>query len=348
MFCPQCGSSDKEMWEGLCIDCFLKDFNLISIDENIEVTLCAHCASNLKEGKWREMGIPEEEAIYRALEDHIIINEISEDVEIDLEILQMKGSTAQCLIKADGNALGKTIHQEYYSSVKLKKTVCPNCSKFIAGYYEAVIQLRATKRDLTALEIQAADEAINDALERMWKKNRLAYLAQRAEMKEGIDYYIGSYKSAKKVILSLREVLGGIVKESPRLMGEDKSTGKGLYRTWISLRLPEFEVGDFIEYDNKLGHVVAIDSRKISVMDLSQMIKFSILWKEYDNIKTLKKSEEVLITTVTSKSPQEIQILHPETFQPIDLKMKSQLKDLEIGDEVSVIELKNEIYLLIE
>ncbi|MCK9152296.1 60S ribosomal export protein NMD3 [Methanobacterium alcaliphilum] len=348
MFCPQCGSSEKEMWEGLCIDCFLKDFNLISIAENIEVTTCAHCASNLKEGKWREMGIPEEEIIYRALEDHIKIDEISEDVEIDLEILQIKGSSAQCIIKVDGNVLGKSIHQEYHSSVKLKKTVCPDCSKFIAGYYEAVIQLRATNRPLTPEEIRSADETINDVLERLWEKNRLAYLAQRSEMKEGIDYYIGSQKSAKKVISALREVLGGTVKESPRLMGQDKSTGKGLYRTWMSLRLPEFEIGDFVIYENKTCRVVAIDSRKISVMDLSQLTRLSILWKEYDNIETLKKSEDIQKTTVTSKSPQEIQILHPETFQPIDLEIKPRMKDLEIGDEVSVIELNNEIYIITE
>lgn len=346
MFCPQCGSTDKIMIEGLCKDCFLKDFQLISIPDTTEVTLCAHCHSNLKEGKWKELGLPEEEIIYRALEESIEIDELVENPEVDLEILQMRGSIAECLIQVKGSVMGDELIQEYRADVRLNKSVCPDCSKFNAGYYESVIQLRADERPLTKLEIESADRVVNNTLERMWEKNRMAYLAQRAQMKEGIDYYIGSQKSARKVLSALREVLGGVAQESPRLISQDKSTGKGLYRTWISLRLPKFEIGDFIEYENQIGQVKSFDSRKVFAQSLSTSHTFSVLWKEYDKIKSLAKSSAIQITTITSKSPSEIQILHPETFQPIDLDINENLEKLGIGDEVSVVQINREVYIL--
>ena len=346
MFCPQCGSTDKEMIEGICKDCFLKDFQLISLPDEIEVVMCAHCHSNLKEGKWKELGLPEEEIIYQTLEAAIEIKEIVENPEIDLEILKMRGSIAECLIQVKGSVMGEAVSQEYHANVRLNKSVCPDCSKFNSGYYETVIQLRADKRQLSKAEIESADNVVNETLTRMWEKSRMAYLAQRVEMKEGIDYYIGSQKSARKVISALKEVLGGITKESPRLISQDKSTGKGLYRTWISLRLPEFQVGDFIEYEDQIGQVKSFDSRKIIADNLKNLKSFSVLWKEYEKIKSPAKASEIKITSITSKSPTEIQILHPETFQPIDLSLTENLADFKIGQEVFVIQIHGEIYIL--
>ena len=37
MFCVECGSTDKKMVGDICIDCFLKDFQMIEIPENITV-----------------------------------------------------------------------------------------------------------------------------------------------------------------------------------------------------------------------------------------------------------------------------------------------------------------------
>lgn len=346
MFCPQCGSTNQEMIEGICKDCFLKDFQSISVPDEIEVVVCAHCHSNLKEGKWKELGLPEEEIIYQALEESIKIEKIVENPEIDLEILKMRGSIAECLIQVKGRVMGDEISQEYQANVRLNKSVCPDCSKFNSGYYETVIQLRADKRHLTKEEIESADKVVTETLDRMWEKSRMSYLAQRIEMKEGVDYYIGSQKSARKVISALKEVLGGITKESPRLISQDKSTGKGLYRTWISLRLPEFQVGDFIEYEDQIGQVKSFDSRKIIADNLKNLNSFSVLWKEYEKIKSPAKSSEIKITSITSKSPTEIQILHPETFQPIDLSLTENLADLKIGQEVYVIQINGETYIL--
>ena len=137
-------------------------------------------------------------------------------------------------------------------NVRINHTVCPDCSKKSSGYYEAVIQLRADERELDSDEIANAEEIIGRVIEKQARKDKLAYIPQIATPKEGKDYYIGSLKTARKVAGQLKEELGGTTKESPRLISEDKSTGKGLYRIWISLRLPKFIKEDFVRYNETI------------------------------------------------------------------------------------------------
>ena len=153
MFCVECGSTDKKMVGNICIDCFLKDFQMIEIPQRIEVQICSHCNSKLEEGKWSEENIPEEEIIYRALERNIkIADEVSNEI-INLEIDQMKGTIANCYVEVIGEVEGTQIEETHDSEVKILKTVCPTCSKLQAGYYESVIQFRADK----ALKQDVAD-----------------------------------------------------------------------------------------------------------------------------------------------------------------------------------------------
>ncbi|BAW30866.1 conserved hypothetical protein [Methanothermobacter sp. MT-2] len=343
-FCIKCGKPNTQLFKGLCRECFLKEYKLLKVPENIEVEVCAHCNAQLINGKWIGRGIPEDEIIYRALENNI--EKKVEDSIIDLEILQKRGTISSCLIRANAKVLGEEITQDFYTEVRLKKSACPYCSKYKSGYYESVIQLRADERSLEADEIKKAEQLINKTLERLWENDKLAYLAKKSPKKEGVDYYIGSYKAAKKILASLREEFGGLVKESPRLMGRDKSTGKNIYRVWISFKLPKFKEGDFISYKGHLGIIKAMDSHGILFHDLDKQGMSTVLWREYQKIERKATPEDIKKTTVTAISPGRIQILDPTSYEPIDLKFKPGMEKLKIGDEVSVIQVGNKTYIL--
>ena len=347
MFCVECGSTDKKMVGNICIDCFLKDFQMIEIPKRIEVQICSHCNSKLEEGKWSEENIPEEEIIYRALERNIkIADEVSNEI-IDLEIDQMKGTIANCYVEVIGEVEGTQIEETHDSEVKILKTVCPTCSKLQAGYYESVIQFRADKREIDPEEYDKADEIVERTLIKQSKKDKLAYCPQIAKLKEGYDYYIGSLKSGRKVAEALKDEFGGTIKESPRLISEDKSTGKGLYRIWISVRIPEFKVGDFIKYENKISQVKDIDKNRITCIDLEKYGRqFSIPMKQIEDTVLVKRQDEIETTTIISKSPKTIQILDPADYSAVDLEMKDEFADCKIGDEIKLIKIDNDIYLI--
>lgn len=347
MFCPECGSTDKEMVGDICIDCFLKDFQMIEIPKRIEIQICSHCNSKLEEGKWSDEFIPEEEIIYRALERNIKIADEVENEIINLEIDQMKGTLALCFVEVIGEVRGTQIEETHDSEVKILKTVCPSCSKIQSGYYETVIQFRADSREIRPEEYAKADEIVERTLIKQSKSDKLAYCPQIAKLKEGYDYYIGSFKSGHKVAEALTEEFGGIVKESPRLISEDKSTGKGLYRVWISVRIPEFEISDFIEYEDKIIKVTSIKKSSVVGVDISTNKKHNIPMKNMEDIRLVKKSSEIETTTVISKSPQFIQILDPVDYSAVDINMKEEFDKLNVGEEIQLIRIDNNVYLLI-
>lgn len=346
MFCPECGSTDKEMIGDICIECFLKEFQMINLPKRIEVQICSHCNSKLEEGKWSEEFIPEDEIIYRALERNIQIADEVENELINLEIDQIKGTIASCYVEVIGEVHGTQIEETHDTEVKILKTVCPTCSKIQSGYYESVIQFRADKREIKPEEYTKADEIVERTLTKQSKKDKLAYCPQIAKLKEGYDYYIGSFKTGKKVAEALSEEFGGIIKESPRLISEDKSTGKGLYRIWISVRIPEFEIDDFIRYENKIIQVNSISKNSIVGIDISTNKKHNIPMKNMDNIKLAKKASQIETTTIISKSPSIIQILDPNDYSAVDLEMKEVFNSYNIGDEIKLIKIDDYIYLL--
>lgn len=347
MFCPECGSTDKEMVGDICIDCFLKEFQMIEIPKNIEVEICSHCNSKLEEGKWSDEFIPEDEIIYRALERNIkIADEVSNEI-INLEIDQIKGTIAECFVEVTGEVHGVEIEETHDCQVKIKKTVCPTCSKIQAGYYETVIQFRADKREIKTEEYAKADEVVERTLIKQAKVDKLAYCPQIAKLKEGYDYYIGSFKTGKKVAEALKEEFGGIIKESPRLISEDKSTGKGLYRIWISVRIPEFEISDFIRYEGKTMQVKSISKNSLVAVEITTHKKHNIPMKNMEAIELVKKAEDIETASIISKSPQFIQILDPVDYSAVDLDMKEEFADLNVGEEVNLIRIDNNVYLLI-
>ena len=347
MFCPECGSTDKEMIGDVCIDCFLKEFQMIEIPKNIDIQICSHCNSKLEEGKWIDEFIPEEEIIYRALERNIkIADEVSNEI-INLEIDQIKGTIADCFVEVTGEVHGVQIEETHETQVKIRKTVCPTCSKVQAGYYETVIQFRADRREIKPEEYAKADEVVERTLIKQSKVDKLAYCPQIAKLKEGYDYYIGSFKTGKKVAEALKEEFGGIIKESPRLISEDKSTGKGLYRIWISVRIPEFEISDFIRYDNKIMQIKSISKNSFVGVEISTDKKHNIPMKHMEDIELVKKARDIETTTIISKSPQYLQILDPVDYSAVDLDMKEEFADLNVGEEVKLIRLDGYVYLLI-
>ena len=122
MFCPECGSTDKKMVGDVCIDCFLKDFQMLELPKRIEVQICSHCNSKLEEGKWSEEFIPEEEIIYRALERNVkVAGEVSNE-HVTIGIKQMKGTIAECEVEIVGEVEGTQIEETHQCEVKIKKS----------------------------------------------------------------------------------------------------------------------------------------------------------------------------------------------------------------------------------
>ena len=72
MFCLLCNSEEK-LYDGLCKECFLKEFELVEVPEYATFTVCSHCGATLKHDKWVQTGY---------YDDEIINDAIQKDIEI--------------------------------------------------------------------------------------------------------------------------------------------------------------------------------------------------------------------------------------------------------------------------
>ena len=68
--------------------------------------------------------------------------------------------------------------------------------------------------------------------------------------------------------------------------------------------------------------------------------------KNMEDVEVVKKSDEIETTTVISKSPQIMQILDPIDYSAVDLDMKDEYAKFNVGDEVKLIRIDNNIYLI--
>jgi nonsense-mediated mRNA decay protein 3 len=299
-----------------------------------------------EKGRWFDSNLSVEEKAVQTIMEHVEVTESVENVHITPELGNIRGSTLEFILTVTGKVLGTELSQEYQVNVLINKNVCNECSKYASGYYEAVIQLRSDQRVLSQDEISEADEIIKKRLEKFSTSNRMAYISQRAQIKEGVDYYIGSLKAARKITESLKNNLGGIIKESPRLMGHDKSTGRDLYRVWILLRLPNFLKEDFVEYKNYIAQIINYDGGKIYLEILDSKERLSLPWKKADQMKIVARKEDIKKAMISARTPDSVQILHPETYQPLDIPLNSKFGGIKIGGEVKVVEIGGKFYPL--
>lgn len=346
MFCLLCDSQEK-LYDGLCKKCFLEEFEAIKVPDYTTFTVCSHCGATLKKNKWLQVGYFDDEIINDAIQKNIEVNPKLEEMEMYTEITNNRGSVYECIIHVNGRVIDTDISKEYPIEVKVEKGVCPDCSKFHSGYYEAVIQLRADERKLLDEEIRESDEFISNEIQRLCKTNKLAYVTERIVLKEGIDYQVGSYNAAHKIVVNLQKQFGGIITESRKIVGHDKSRSKDLYRSWVLLRLPSFNKNDFIEYDDKIIKIEKIGSHKFSGINLKDYSDESISWKEYDNIKKIADTTDIKPTTITNITPSEVQVLDPDNYDTVDLKKLDVMNNLNIGEEINVIKIKNTLYVIL-
>lgn len=346
MFCLLCNSEEK-LYDGLCKECFLKEFELVEVPEYATFTVCSHCGATLKHDKWIQTGYYDDEIINDAIQKDIEINPKLLNPVIETQITNNRGTVYDCILHVSGNIIGEPIEKKYPIEVKVEKGVCSDCSKFYSGYYEAVIQLRADDRKLEESEIEEADLFISNEIQRISKTNKLAYVTERIVLKEGIDYEVGSYNAAHKIAINMQKQFGGHITESRKIVGHDKSKSKDLYRSWLSVRLPSFHRNDFIEYDNKILEIKKIGSHKFVGRNIHTYEDESISWKEYDKIKKIATPNDIRQTTITNITPTDIQVLDPDNYDTVDLKKHESMERFNIGEEINVIKIKDRTYILI-
>ena len=273
-FCPKCGSEGHKFVHGLCENCFW-DEPLEGIPKEFKVPMCNSCFSYLQGKRWmrKREGTPEERAIQGAKVELMRSAELSEGVdfgEIEGEVTKRtkSGLPKTVLLTATLTEKDSGISTTVRSLGSMDYRLCQDCYYVVSGKYDAVVQIRAEGRRLDNEDKRTVERVFENFYRRTEGRGR-PEVSEVKEHEGGIDVKFITLNMARMFVRELVETTGASVLESAKIMGIDKRTGGGHYRTTIATKMPSLRVGEIIELDGKAFQIAGHHRGKFVVKDLS-------------------------------------------------------------------------------
>ncbi|WP_297420933.1 60S ribosomal export protein NMD3 [Thermococcus sp.] len=380
-FCYRCGISEDEggpLIEGLCQVCYRKENPVLLIGDEINTELCQNCGSYKKRGVWVDPKSYELEELIFEVADNALLETLEDSLSgkiREYEVASMEELeniddlpvgraviafqpidwhieyfpaivTYEVRVKAKTHELQRELHDERkHVTVYVRQTVCPRCSKFLGGYFEAVLQVRADGRPLTEEERKAIGKLVEEKVDEIMRRDRMGFIQDTIEKEEGVDFYMGSTSSARKLAQAIKEKFGGMVSEAYELVGIDRQTSRETYRTSVSIRIPKFRRGDIVaDKKGKVYAVEKVDGRGLSLRNLSTGEGKHLNWKtvKQEELDTVEhERSEAMVTSITLG---EVQMMDMKTYETYELeKPKRPLRE---GEVYQMVEVRGRKYFL--
>jgi len=193
-------------------------------------------------------------------------------------------------------------------------------------YYEGILQIRNPK-----------DEIVDYVYEDIsHQDNTKAKITKIVEHKSSWDIYFSSQKYTQAIAKKLHNVFGGTISISSRVHTRDTKKNKDLKRIAVLYTVPDYCVNEVVEINSKAIKITGIH-RMVTGVDLETGKKVAY---EYKNIHP--EVIKLFHSTVSRVYPS-LQILDPETYQPINVTNKKSLK---IGQKIKFVKLGNKTLLV--
>ncbi|WP_406657054.1 60S ribosomal export protein NMD3 [Methanolobus sp. ZRKC2] len=344
IICPKCGKDAERLVDGLCQKCFFKSSDLVQVPQVLHAKICSNCGARFSRGRWtNDLNI--DEIVIQTVENELLIHEKADNIELYIEPRQMTPHLYRAKVEVDALVVGEQLHQEVETEVRITRLACDMCSRVSGGYFESILQIRATNRRLTDDEKKECMDIVNSILTRMRKKgDRMAFISNSIDDRDGIDLYMGSANASRDICKEIISEFGGSFSESPNLF--TRKDGKDVYRITFALRLPEFMPGDIIEFGERVIEIKKF-GKNVTGTDLVSGSRYLSKPDDIKNAELVARKEDAARTVVVATEKDEIMLLDPETFETVTIK-KPLLFNAEAGDEVPAIKTRNGIVVLPE
>jgi nonsense-mediated mRNA decay protein 3 len=287
----------------------------VTIPEHIDVEVCGHCGKRRKGKTWTS---DEEELFVENLlkENATLHNDVK---DFDLHMTTDFEDEGKIKVKAITHSKVHTLkaEEEHDTRVRIKRVVCPECSKQHGGYWEAKVQFRGAKRGLSEEDFEKAFDIVDTMVGAREKKDKDAFITKIEKIHDGLDFYFGSKNLGKAISKKLASEFGGDVKESYKLVG--KKDGKEVYRTTYAVRAQNFRIGDFVSQDEKVFEVLKVSANRIILRALDSGENITKKPDELEKWKILGSHEIIKEMVLVSRSENEIQVLDPDSLKTVDV-----------------------------
>jgi nonsense-mediated mRNA decay protein 3 len=331
MFCVECGAEGK-VYESVCEECFLKKHKLVELPDTLDFEMCKECGSFLVGSKW--MKVPVERAIEMVLDEAMSYEKEVDSSRFTVELIPEDEMNFSIVVECDMYVYDLRTSKELQARVRLKPSQCVTCTRKKSMYYEAILQVRADGRDLAEEELDKITEVVHKRVE----ASTGTFISKEERMHTGLDFYMGSNDVARNLSKELANMYSAQEQSSPKLVG--MKDGHDLYRVTYLVRLPQYKVGDVINYQGTLYQVRKM-ATTVSLMNLED-------W----NTQSFPPSELVgsrvedcfhLDAVLLAQSDNEIQIMDPDTLKTVSIKKPEGFQPS--GEEVSIVKCEKGIFI---
>ncbi|MDD3041838.1 MAG: NMD3-related protein [Methanosarcinaceae archaeon] len=347
IICPKCGEECEKLFGNVCRACFFNNFKLIELPLVQHLRVCSRCGAYYHKNHWEELGSLED-VVLKTVEDALFIHEMAENIELYLEPRKVTPYRFMVRARVEATVMGEAVYSEAEAEteVRVKREACDMCSREAGGYFEAIIQIRADGRYPTEDEKKRSTEIAWEVVRQMKKKgDRMAFVTHKLELKEGLDFYMGSMNASKHVCRQVSSELGGSFSESPSLVG--MKDGKDVYRVTYSMRLPEFRPGDVVHFQKKVIEIKS-SGKKINGLDLTNGgSRFIAKAEEFKGAEKLGRIEDATLAVLVSIEENAILVLDPETYETVAVRKPASFS-AEAGSDIKVLKTSYGLFALPE
>lgn len=340
MICVDCGAESEGLIQGSCAACFAQQTPLLHVPDVVQLELCANCQARHVGAHWHDVepDTPEEWLRAQAVEEACGVHHEVESVEVAVAERQLDERTFAFEIQMTGHVQDVPVHAEAAAQLRRIRGVCDRCSRIAGGYYAAIIQLRATERDVTAHELDRAHELVATELNRALDAgNRFAFIAKGGPMHGGWDYYVGDIDAARNVSRILKERLSAQVSETAKLVG--RREGEDVYRVTFLVRIRRFSPGDIAIKDHRPYAVMQVHPKSMQVLDLETHRRTRMHEDDAKRLGGLELREDAVLV---SQDDAGVQVMDPKSYQTVTLLVPEALAPE--ADSVAVVRYEERLY----
>lgn len=337
-FCVECGKETDDLVKGMCTECFLKDRQLLSLPDHVDLFLCTNCGRYLWRGEWLKKG-PEDMAAKAARAELTAVREAEYvDSEASVSYLDDRNLmvTMRCRIGIgdfEAEGIASTI-------VRVKNSVCKICSRRLGNYYESILQIRTNGKALPPHLQDEVLEKVENRVDLQGETDANAFITKMETVPGGVDVYLSLIALGKGISRYLADEYCAETDESAKLIGQTRD-GLDMYRVSYLVRLPDFHVGDVVVYGGKhhlLSRVSGAGGKLVSLADFRET---SVKRKDMPLLKVYCKSRDLEKAEVVSVSGGEAQIMDPRSYAVVDVLLPP---GTELDGEVDVARIDDVLY----
>lgn len=318
LFCVVCGKeTDEELRHGVCASCYLEKNTLASLRDHVDVEVCVHCHARKRGEIWVEGHGALEPVVEDAVREAVEVARVVDKPRLVVRVVpeDERNFTVQAVV--NGSAEGVAFETKLESRSRVKNATCLRCSRIQGGYYEAIVQVRATKRDLSDDEKRAIRILASRFIERVVSEgDRNAFVLRDLEEHGGIDIYMGTTNAGRMLAKNVSIEWGGRITEHPKVVGQ--KDGLDLVRMTFAVRLPQYKAGDIVVLGDDVLRVTSIGGKTVQVTDMRAMRPRHVERSDMERAYVVAP-EDQREAVVVSETSTELQLLDPWTYATVSV-----------------------------